>query len=51
MAGINAAATSLQTIQSLLTDLDNQRIDSGEFESLSTLEGIILPRHANLLKI
>ena len=51
MAGINAAATSLQTIQSLLTDLDNQRIDSGEFESLKQQyirEGIILPRHANL---
>ena len=51
MAGINAASTSLQTIQSLLTDLDNQRIDSGEFESLKQQyirEGIILPRHANL---
>ncbi|MAK31169.1 hypothetical protein [Acinetobacter sp.] len=54
MAGINAASTSLQTIQSLLTDLDNQRIDSGEFESLKQQyirEGIILPRHANLKKV
>jgi len=51
LAGINAASTSLQTIQSLLTDLDNQRIDSGEFESLKQQyirEGIILPRHINL---
>jgi hypothetical protein len=54
LAGINAASTSLQTIQSLLTDLDNQRIDSGEFESLKQQyirEGIILPRHANLKKV
>jgi hypothetical protein len=51
MAGINAASTSLQTIQSLLSDLDNQSINSDEFESLKQQyirEGIILPRHANL---
>jgi hypothetical protein len=51
MAGINAASTSLQTIQSLLSDLDNQSISSDEFESLKQQyirEGIILPRHANL---
>ena len=51
LAGKNAAATSLQTLQSLYDDLENQKITSGKFESLKQQyikEGIILPRHSNL---